>query len=357
MASQPVAVPLSEPMAVPETGAAAVPDAEPLPDRAGRPVAPVQRRLVPALTVLLLVAAAAVVGYLVGHSGSRNVLASYRYSAAVNHLQLRYPSTWQLSAAPNVVPGMSFDSPLVLTQAGGAHGLTAGTVVDAGGPTLLSSSFLSKLQGSLPPAAPVRLGDVEAYRYTGVRVRGLAEPLTLYVAPTAAGVATIACWTTRGPDAAFQTDCGRIASTLRLLGTSAFALGPSRAFASLLATTFRQLHTNTQGPLASLGSATSAPAQATAARSLAGDYGAAASTIAAADITPAARNEQSAIVAALRRCASAYGAAAAVAANATKAGAASAFGSAGAALDAASTAVTQALRALPPLGYTFVGQR
>ena len=62
---------------------------------------------------------------------SRDGLAPYRNSAAVNHLQLRYPSTWQLGAPRTVVPGMSFDSPLVLTRTDGAHGLTAGTVADA----------------------------------------------------------------------------------------------------------------------------------------------------------------------------------------------------------------------------------
>ena len=169
-----------------------------------------------ALAALALGVAAAVAGFLIGHSGASEP--GYNNSAAVDGIQLRYPSSWQLSDASFVVPGLRLADPLVLMRTPNTRGLIAGTVSDAAGPTLLSHSFRAGVQGELPLAQPVRLGQVEAERYSGVRVHGLPGALTLYVTPTSGGVATVACWSATAPDSAFQSDCGRLAATLRLVG-------------------------------------------------------------------------------------------------------------------------------------------
>jgi hypothetical protein len=322
-----------------------------------------------ALAVLAVLAAgAAVAGYLVGHARPRSPLASFTNSAAVNHLQVRYPSSWQLSSGGAVVPGMTFDAPLILTTGSGS--LTAGMVADAGGPTLLSPGFRTAVMGALPAAEPLALGATQAYRYRDVAVRGLAAFVTIYVAPTSAGVATIVCRRANRSDPGFQTDCGRIASTLRLIGTFAYPLGPSPAYARRLAATFGQLRASVSVPLAALGSARAPAAQARAARQIAGAYATAADTLARALVSPMARPNQSALVAALRGCANAYASAAAAASSAAAAGqsftttavlararAAGAYRRANAALTTASTAFSQALQGIRPLGYTLAGQR
>jgi hypothetical protein len=264
---------------------------------------------------------------------------------------------------------MTFDAPLVLTRAGQGQ-LTAGTVAAASGPTLLSPAFRSRLSGGLPPPDSVRLGATEAYLYGGLRVRGLSGTLAVYAAPTSAGVATIVCRSTGGAARAFLTDCGRIASTLRLLGVRTYPLGPSPGYAALLSRTFGRLRASIRAPLAAMTGAKVPSTQAAAAKVVAAAYGAAAGALSGATVPPMARDEQTAIVAALRRCADAYGSVAAAAhaaalvppINATidnnaRAAAAADYGRASGAVSAASAGLSQALRGLTSLGYTLAGQR
>jgi hypothetical protein len=264
---------------------------------------------------------------------------------------------------------MSFDAPLVLTRARQGQ-LSAGTVAAAAGPTLLSRSFRSRVAGALPAPEPVRLGATQAYRYTGVRVRGLSGTLAIYAAPTADGVATIACWDANGTDRAFQTECARIVSTLRLIGVRSYPLGPSPDDAAFLSATFGRLRASSQGPLATLSGAKTASAQASAAQRLAGIYDAAAGALSGATLSPMERDAQGGIATALSRCAGAYRSAAAAARaaaavpdinatslNTARAAAEAAYHRAAGSVSAASAALSQALRGLSSLGYTVAGQQ
>ena len=67
----------------------------------------------------------------------------------------------------------------------------------------------------------------QAYRYPNLRPRGLSKPVTLYTAPTSAGVATVAC-------VAPTADCETIANSLKLKSGTAFPVGPSKAYAASL---------------------------------------------------------------------------------------------------------------------------
>jgi hypothetical protein len=265
---------------------------------------------------------------------------------------------------------MSFDAPLVLLRAGQGE-LTAGTVAAAGGPTLLSRSFRARLAGPLPPPESVRLGATDAYLYGGLQLRGLSGTLSVYAAPTTAGVATIVCRSGGGAtERTFLTECGRIASTLRLLGVRTYPLGPSRGYAALLSRTFGRLRASARAPLAALAGARIPSTQSAAAKAVAAAYGAAADALSGATVPPMVRDAQAAIVAALRRCAGAYGSVAAAARtaatippiNATtdnnaRAAAAAAYGRASIAVSAAAGGLSHALRSLTSLGYTLAGQR
>jgi hypothetical protein len=293
--------------------------------------------------IAVLAAAAIAAGFLVGRSG-RTEKAPPLSSATAGQMQLRYPARWDLAAKPAPVPGLTFTSPVTLSTPGGT--VTAGIVRDASGPTLLSRAFADRLEASTPPPDRVLLGDIEAYRYTDLAVKGAEGPVTLYAAPTAAGVATIAC-TPSSADKTFATRCGNIAATLRLVGTRALGFAPSRPFAQLLSTTFGQLKGAIEVAAPRLRAAKTPRAQAAAASDLARAYATAATKLRTATVSPLVRDAQRDAVAALDLLAGGYRDAAR-AATGQKEGAYKRTGSeirrAGAALDAA-------VRGLSKLGF------
>ncbi|MCW3027432.1 MAG: serine/threonine protein kinase [Solirubrobacterales bacterium] len=303
-----------------------------------------------ALTGLIgaLAAIAIAGGFLLGHSGTKAVSARFTNSATVGHLQLRYPSGWQVGAGLPAVPGMSFNEPLVLGPTPSLYGLTAGEIADAEGPTLLAASFRGRLGGALPPGDPVKLGGLDAYRYERLHVRGLNGTLTVYAAPTSAGVATLACWDAASAAPAGQAECGRVAATLRLAGAKSYPLGPDAGYASLLSAALTRLHAATSSPLARLPAASSASGQAQAEQRLAMAFSKAAVDLSGAVVSPMVREVHNALTGALRQIASGYSRAA-VAAHSGNAGA---YRSAGQEVVAGSTAFTRALRGLSGLGYT-----
>jgi hypothetical protein len=197
----------------------------------------------------------------------------------------------------------------------------------------------------------VALGSVQAYRYTGLSVGGVSGPVTVYAAPTSAGVATLACWGSGALTATLATQCAQIAATLRLLAATAYPLGASPDYAKLLSRTLSSLDARTRAPASQLASATTPSGQASAARSLAQAYNQAKSSMANAQISPMVRDANQAVVTALGQVASGYTAAAA-AASAQQSGA---FRRAGAQIAAGSAALSTAVHGLSGLGYRLGG--
>ncbi len=300
----------------------------------------------------LLVAVAIAAGFLAGHSATKKAPSTFVNTATLGQVQLRYPSGWQLGTTGAQVPWMTFSSPLVLTPPQANAALTAGEVTDAAGPTLVSSSLRANLEGGLPAADAVRIGALQGYRYSGLMVRGLDGPLTLFAVPTSAGVATVTCWeSARGPRG-FQGQCAQIADTLRLVGATPYPLGPSTAYARELSATFTTLDAATSGPAGALSSARTPSAQAAAARKLAAAYQQAASALSATQLSPEVQDANNALVAALGKLATQYTAAAAAAAAADS----GAYTRAGQGVTAGSSALHAALGALTKQGYTFTKQ-
>ncbi len=295
----------------------------------------------------VLAVAAIAAGYLVGHTGSGRPASAFVNAATLGHLRLRYPAGWQLGATAADVPGIAFGSPLVLTPPQGSAALTAGEVADAGGTSLLSVSLRAKIEGALPAPATVRIGALEAYRYAGLRVRGIDGALTVFAVPTTAGVATLTCWASaRGP-VGFQAECAQVADTLLLVGATAYPLGPSPAYAHAVSATFKSLSSAASGPAAALRSATTPTAQAAAARNLAAAYQRAATELSAARPSPRDQAVNGALTASLHQLAAAYAGAAGAAASADVA----AYSRAARQIDAGSAALRRALGALATQGY------
>jgi hypothetical protein len=304
----------------------------------------------PAIALVLLLAAAAVVaGLLVGGSqGATNTsTVTLASSATIGHLQLRYPSSWQLGSASPGLPGVTFTNPIVLTPSRGGAQLVAGEVADASGSTLLPASLRSKVQGSLPAPTAVTFGGLQADRYSDLHVSGLADPVTLYAIPTSAGVATIACWGTAHLAPSFADQCSQVTATLRLLGATAYPVGPYPAYATLISNTLKTLTSTTSGPLSQLKSATSPSAQSSALSHLASAYSSAASTLSRAAVSPIVRDAHNALISALKQISAGYS----NAASAASSGSASAYSRAGQQITAGSSGLSSALRRLSALGY------
>jgi Protein kinase domain len=301
------------------------------------------------LVIGLLAVAAAAAGYLVGHSGTTKHPVQFSNSAANGNLQLRYPSGWQLSTSLPSVPGMTFTSKLGLAPTPAVGDLTAGEVVDSGGPTLLPASFRARVTGGLPPGEPVLLGSLQGYRYSRLHVQGLDGTVTVYAVPTSTGVATIVCRASARDTGSFLTECGQVAATVRLVGATAFPLGTSPAYARLLSSSLNGLRADVRAPLSQLHRASTPSAQAHAAGQLARAYSNAASNLGGASVSPQFQDVQAAILAALRQISQGY----AHAAAAAQSGDGGAYARAGQQVSGGSAALSKALHSLAGSGYTI----
>ena len=98
-----------------------------------------------------------------------------------------------------------------------------------------------RLQEAPRPPDRVRLGKAEALRYEGLEPKDFGgRALTVFAAPTSAGVATIACYAPPGGGAAFRADCERVAGTLEVEGTT-YPLGADKKYAAALSGVIAQL--------------------------------------------------------------------------------------------------------------------
>ncbi len=229
--------------------------------------------------------AAAIAGALLGGGSKGATAAPYTNSASAGVIELSFPAGWQ-RAASSAVPGLSLSDEIVLvpTAPAATTTLLSGTST-ADGPTLLPASFVAELSGGAPSATAVRLGGVEALRYSGLTVRGGSEPLVLYAVPTTAGVVTIGC---SGPSAAPATvTCERIAGTLHLVGATAYPLGASAAYGATLTHALATLSSARSSAQAALAAAKTPGGQASASTKLASAYAAAAQSLSGLRLSPA----------------------------------------------------------------------
>ena len=319
----------AEPVTAPDPVAAASPEPEPaaayaapalevaptvMPEALPEPSAPARARrrreqrarparpgwLLP-VALGLIVVIAAVIGFVVAGSGGSKAPAVETPSAAAANggLELRFPPSWKrLGAAPRI-PGMRFEQPVALAPQGRSGGTSVvfGQVprADAGNFTLLPPAFLTAAgfgQSKVPPRKAVELtrSGIQAYEYENLQAPG---KLTMFAAPTSAGVATIAC-------SAPAADCEAIANTLKLRQGNALPIGPSKAFADAVQKALATVGTASRAGRARLKAATTNRAQAPAARAVSVAYDQAARSLEALSVGPGDAASQKALVARLR---------------------------------------------------------
>ena len=205
---------------------------------------------------------------------------------------------------PVAVPGLRLKDGRAAAPPSGGAVLAGLAPRDAHTPALLSGELLDALglrSGVVPDREAVRLGDYAAYRYEGLRPRGLGRAVTVYAAPTTAGVATVACIAPLTP-----ADCERAAETLRVSSASGFALGPDRAFGDGVDGVLAQLDAALRSHGDALRAARRARGQAAAATRIAGDYRAASAALAQNAPSPADQSALDGLVRATRAAGGAY---------------------------------------------------
>jgi hypothetical protein len=331
---------VSIPVAEPEAPAAAAPRS--------------RRGLVAA--IVAGVALLAVAGFVIGHSGSSSDDESgsgpaLTQSASAGSVELSFPAAWRRVTDTPDVPGTTFADPMVLANPAGGR-MTAGTVGEASGPSLLPDGLLERLGAGAPKRGePVALGGAQAFRYKALGVKGAARPLTIYTAPTTAGVVTMACSPPPVEPAAYLATCERVAGTLRLLGAKPYPLGPDSAHAKALTKELVALRARRAPAERILARARTPAAQARAAAALATAYAASARRLGGLEVSPYAKKANVGLVTALDRTAKAY----AAAARAARSGDRAAYLRARATLRRASGTLTRALAQLRDLGYATSG--
>jgi serine/threonine protein kinase len=256
-----------------------MPDAIPTPARAPapRPTAEqIRRRRRTALAGGGAAAAAvAVVAVVVAAGGGGKATPAANgagtYTLKNADVALTVPTSWPRRDPP-AVPGLKPASAVAAAPKGAAY-VTAALVPGTADPTLLPTALLAALHGKKPPKKQkTSLGDLQAYRYDGLRPRGTKVPLRVYSVLTNAGVATIACATPATAGAGATAACDRIAQTLKILSADGLAPGPSQNYDALLAGTFKALERRIRAVNITVDTATTVPAKAAALRQVARVY-------------------------------------------------------------------------------------
>ena len=159
--------------------------------------------------------------------------------ASAGPIQLAAPADWRPSTTTAAPAALRLVEPLVLAPTG-----SDGTRLVAGVASPPASvALLVRLHASPPAGDLVALNAMRARRYRAARLPGTAGPATLYLAPTARGVATIACLAEGArAAAAFMPRCDRIAGSLRLAGGQAAPPGPSARLTAGVRSVFRRLN-------------------------------------------------------------------------------------------------------------------
>ena len=276
-------------------------------ERAARPAATDRRAVLGALALLLLVVVG--LGFVIGSSGGSEdepALATDN-SASAGALELGLPGHVAAGRRSAVDPGPEAKGPTGSGARGAssANALAAGTT-DATGPALLPSTFLDRLPATPKRDDAVKLGDLSAYRYAGLRPEGFDGRLTVYVSPTSAGVVTVACTATAADAKAFLPDCEEVAGSLKLVEGKPFALGADDDYLGKLDKAIDQLNSDRERDVAKLRKARSQGGQATAAATLSKDYARAETALAGTEVSPAVADASASVTRAISSTQSAY---------------------------------------------------
>jgi hypothetical protein len=270
----------------------------------GDPPPAAGRRRSPLIDAAAALAAVAVIvgAYVIGSQGTKAPGGGARVLAA-GPVAVTAPRDWRESPDPAPLRGLDLDRPIALEEESGAGALQMGLLgEDAKGRTLLPAAFRATLgDENIANDDTVRLGELQAYRFTDLPVPDAPGGVTVYTAPTSEGVLGVAC--TGAP--AVRRRCEEIANTAELREGGPLELGPSPAYARALDALVEDLGRGRE-LLAQAGEATTPGDQAELLAELSGIYSDAADRVERATPGPGAEDLDGFLVEALQRCARWY---------------------------------------------------
>ena len=265
-------------------------------------------RIAPVLaaTVIALIGAGA---FLAGRGGDDDAEpGALTVSASNGLLSVSAAQNWERIAAAAVpeIPGLELTSPVALADtARPASGVSVGTT-RATGPTLLPASLRRRLSGPLPKPERMPMGELASLRYRRTAVRGFDRELTLYTAPTSAGVVTAACYEPATGSEQFSRGCERVVQSVEMLRGQPRPLGGTPELAAATERIVDELNRALRRDRRNLTRAKDARAQSAAADALAADYSRAARRMEALPAGPALADATVPVAAALRSAARGY---------------------------------------------------
>jgi hypothetical protein len=188
------------------------------------------------------------------------------------------PPGWVRSARAIAVPGLALERPAGYVQDALSLRAVVG-LAQADSRSLLPRALERRL--GLEPPRPRRArfaAGLRGYRYRSLSVSGSPYLLDVFVAPTTAGVVTVAC--AADPVLALVLDeCADLVAGVDIRGARPVAVGPDGAFESRVGDVVGRLDAERRRVRARLAAARDAAAQATVARELAAAYAAAAAAL------------------------------------------------------------------------------
>ena len=260
------------------------------------------------LALGVVAAAVAACGFLVGSSGGEEQTPEQSLRpVSTPTLSLSVPATWTRRTPAPSIEGLKLNHPVGYGPAARQPAvLLAGLAPEGAGPTLLPRAFRERLAAAPSRDDRVALSaTLQAQRYAGLLPRGAESRLTLLVAPTTAGVLTIAC-REGGAGEGFLAACQRAAKSTHLRGATALGLGPDRSYSSRLTSTLERLEGRRSTAMARLRGAKTPDGQARRARDVVAAYSSAARSLAFSPANALVREHHATIRTALRKQAGRY---------------------------------------------------
>jgi protein kinase-like protein len=243
-----------------------------------------------------LIVAAGVGGYLAGRSGDGDG-GDVAKTKGSKDLELALPAGWH-EEPPRSLDGLPLDQPAAAEALVGGTGI----VVGLAGRSSFATRVAERVDGSAGRPAVVTLGDLEAYRWRGLRERRTRQHLTLFLAPTDAGLAAAACFGDR-PGALAR--CERAAGSLAV-DAEPVPVGTFASYAQRLDRTIRHVQQRRATYRRRLQLASTPGGQARAASALARTHRSAAASLQELSPPSAAEPARAAVIASLRRVSDAY---------------------------------------------------
>ncbi len=266
-------------------------------------------------SVVLLLAAAAIIGYLTGNSHSNGASNGLMRTLSTASVLVEYPSGWQRTAPGPEIPGLSVVNAVALAPRG--NGAQAGLIVGKlpeGEASPLPRSFVARI-GQLPDTEVVNLLEIQAYKYPKLTIPGFERKLAIYSIPNPPnGDGTVLACYASAAFSSYMRACQQIVATVTLVGESQhYELTPEPTYARELNSSLEVLNGQRVALRREMGSRTAlATAQRAAAR-LAEAFASAGASVSALEPPLAAHRAQTTLSDSISRAHEAYAALAAAA--------------------------------------------